>query len=90
MSGVFSGIILVLYFSGAESYYGKSLGKALMRLKVVSDAGERPSFFSALIRNASKIHWILLLLDVIVGLATASDYNRKFSDTHVHLPVVSV
>ncbi len=90
VSGVFGGIILVLYFSAAESYYGQSLGKALTRLKVVTDADERASFSSALIRNTSKIHWILLLLDVIVGLATASDYHRKFSDTYVHVSVVSV
>jgi uncharacterized RDD family membrane protein YckC len=82
------GIILVLYFSVTESYYGRSLGKGLMGLRVTVDGGRTPSFEMALVRNISKIYWILLLLDVIVGLATEVDHRRKVSDRYAHTLVV--
>jgi uncharacterized RDD family membrane protein YckC len=87
---VLSGVILVLYFSVAESYYGRSLGKGLMGLRVTVDGKSLPSFEMALIRNISKIYWILLLLDVIVGLAIEVDHRRKVSDRYAHTMVVSV
>jgi len=83
-----SGVILVLYFSVAESYYGRSLGKGLMGLRVTMDGGRTPTFEMALIRNVSKIYWILLLLDVIVGLAIEVDHRRKVSDRYAHTLVV--
>jgi len=86
---VLSGVILALYFSAAESYYGRSLGKGLMGLKVTTDGGNMPSFEMAIIRNISKIYWILLLLDVIVGLAIETDHRRKVSDRYAHTIVVS-
>jgi uncharacterized RDD family membrane protein YckC len=91
LAGTFSflgGIILVLYFSVTESYYGRSLGKGLMGLKVTVNGGSMPSFEMALIRNISKIYWVLLLLDVIVGLAIEVDHRRKVSDRYAHTLVV--
>jgi len=74
------GIIFVLYFSVLESTRGASIGKGLFHLKVVSKTGANPTFGEALIRNISKIYWLLLLLDVIVGLAISKDYQEKYSD----------
>jgi uncharacterized RDD family membrane protein YckC len=75
-----SGIIFVLYFSFAESIYGASIGKEIMRMQVKTDSGGHPTLASSLLRNISKIYWVLLLLDVVVGLALEADYKRKFSD----------
>ncbi len=73
-------VLSVLYFSFAEPMYGQTLGKMVMGLKVVTVDGKTPSLEKALIRNISKILPLLLLLDVIIGLATPGDPHQKFSD----------
>lgn len=83
VAGVFSflaGIVLVFYFSLFEASSGSSLGKMAMGLAVRSKTGSNPTFIEALVRNLSKIYWVLLLLDVIVGLATSKGYTQKLSD----------
>ncbi len=77
---VVAGILLILYFPLMESTYGASLGKRFLGFKVVSKTGGRPTFVEAFIRNISKIYWLLLLLDVIVGLAVSKGYQQKYSD----------
>jgi uncharacterized RDD family membrane protein YckC len=77
------GIIFVLYFTLAESTSGASIGKNLFGFKVVSKTGSNPSLGEAFIRNLSKIHWVLLLLDVVVGLALSKGYQQKYSDQFV-------
>ncbi|MDE1854373.1 MAG: RDD family protein [Thaumarchaeota archaeon] len=74
------GIIFVLYNAVAESTWGASLGKHLLSLKVSSKTGSNPTFGEAFIRNISKIYLLLLLLDVIVGLAVSKGYQEKYSD----------
>ena len=74
------GVIFVLYFAVAESVWGASLGKWIFNLRVVSKTGGNPSFGEAFVRNISKIYWLLLLLDVIVGLAITKGYKQKYSD----------
>ena len=89
--GVFpllSGVISVLYFSYTESRFGGSLGKSLMGLKVTKDDGQTLTMDKAFTRNISKIYWALLLLDLIVGLATGTDYRKKFTDKYTETIVV--
>ena len=74
------GLIYILYFTIAESGYGYTLGKRIMDMKVITLDGETPTLEKALIRNISKIYWLLLLLDVIGGLATSGDSRQKYSD----------
>ena len=81
--GLFSvvvGILLIFYFPIMESTSGATFGKKFMSLKVVSKTGGNPTFVESFIRNVSKIYWLLLLLDVIVGLATSKGYQQKYSD----------
>jgi hypothetical protein len=40
------------------------------------------------LRNISKIYWLLLLLDTVVGLATSKNYTQKFSDRFAGTEVV--
>jgi uncharacterized RDD family membrane protein YckC len=75
-----SGLVLVFYFTVMESTSGASFGKKLFKLKVVSRTGSTPNFAEAFIRNLSKIYWLLLLLDVIIGLAISKGYQQKYSD----------
>jgi len=74
------GLLYILYFSIAETMYGATLGKRLLGLKVVTKTGGKLSFEKAFIRNISKIHWVLLLLDLIGGLITSTDLHQKYSD----------
>lgn len=51
-----------------------------MGLRVTTDGGGRPTLGVSFLRNLSKINWVLLLLDVILGLALEVGYTKKFSD----------
>ena len=82
------GFLMLLYFPISETYWGATFGKSVMGLKVIAIKGGKPTLSQALVRNISKIYWILLLLDVIVGLATESDYKQKFSDRYAGTVVV--
>ena len=78
--GTFASLLLVLYFAFAEAIYGRRIGKAVMRLTVTTDNGLRPTLGASFLRNISKINWVLLLLDVVVGLSLEVGYLKKFSD----------
>lgn len=84
------GIVFVLYFAVTESWYGASLGKRVFKLKVVSRSNTKPNFAEAFVRSLSKIYWLLLLLDVIVGLALSKGYQQKYSDHLMGTTVVHV
>jgi uncharacterized RDD family membrane protein YckC len=91
LAGTFSfvaGVLLVLYFTFAEAYTGATFGKRIFGLKVVAAGGKYPTVGQSIIRNISKIYWLLLLLDVIVGLATTKRYTQKFSDRFAGTEVV--
>lgn len=76
-------LLFVLYFMFAEATYGKTIGKHVMGLRVSTDSGGKPSLGTSLLRNVSKIYWVLLLLDVILGLALETGYTKKFSDKYL-------
>ena len=74
------GLLYILYFTIAETMYGATLGKSLLGLKVATKADGKLSFEKAFIRNVSKIHWVLLLLDLIGGLIISTDLHQKYTD----------
>jgi uncharacterized RDD family membrane protein YckC len=86
---LFVGILMILYFPFAEVTYGATLGKSIMRLRVATADGRRLSLGQAFIRNLSKIYWLLLLLDVIIGLVIEPEYRQKLSDKFAGTIVVS-
>jgi uncharacterized RDD family membrane protein YckC len=77
-----AGLIMIIYFAVSESYWGATLGKSIMGLRVATVSGGRPSLGQTFLRNLSKLHWLLLLLDTIVGLAVQAEYRQKFSDRY--------
>jgi uncharacterized RDD family membrane protein YckC len=90
--GVFSflaGAILVMYFVAFEVLAGNSIGKRVMGLKVVASGNRAPNAVEALVRNVSKLNWLLLLLDVIVGLAVSKSYTQKYTDKLMGTSVVN-
>ena len=91
IAGIFSfvaGIVLVIYFVVSETWAGTSIGKRAMGLYVQSKSGRNPNYVESFTRNISKIYWLLLFLDIIVGLATSKEYTQKFSDRFAGTSVV--
>ncbi|MGI0085856.1 MAG: RDD family protein, partial [Nitrososphaerales archaeon] len=57
------GVLFLLYFALAEAWYGRTIGKSVMNLHVVTTDGSPADFGKTFIRNFSKINWLLLLFD---------------------------
>jgi uncharacterized RDD family membrane protein YckC/predicted nucleic acid-binding Zn ribbon protein len=81
------GIVFLLYFPIGEALFGGTFGKNFLGLKVVVKSGGRLSLEKAFIRNISKIHPVLLVLDVVGGLITSNDLHQKYSDRIVNTTV---
>jgi len=85
------GILEILYYVFMEVSYGASLGKKVLGLHVQMVNGSKVTFDKAFIRNISKIYWLFLLLDWILGIAIAGpDQRQKYTDRIAGTTVVSV
>lgn len=78
----YAGLLMMLYAAFAEAMYGATLGKRLLRLKVISanSSVQKLGIRETLIRNIAKLYWILLLLDLLAGLLTQGDYRQRYTD----------
>jgi uncharacterized RDD family membrane protein YckC len=76
-------LVVFLYFFLAEGLYGRTLGKEITGLQVQRVDGKPMDMRSSLIRNISKISWVILLIDVAVGLGTHGEMSQKWSDRYV-------
>jgi uncharacterized RDD family membrane protein YckC len=74
------GILAVLYFLVLEVSWGGTLGKRIVGLQVQTVNGGKVNFGQSFIRNISKIFWVFLLLDWIIGIATPGDKHQKYTD----------
>ncbi|MGZ7116899.1 MAG: RDD family protein [Methanobacterium sp.] len=82
---VLAAIIIVVYFTYLEANYGVTLGKNIMKIKVIADEGKM-TYNKALIRSLSKILWFPLIIDVLVGYVAAKSkirYLDKVAGTDV-------
>lgn len=68
-------VIIIVYFTYLEGKYGGTLGKNLMKLKVKAQKGDM-DYRKAFIRNLSKILWVPLIVDLLVGFAFGSPRKR--------------
>lgn len=85
----FYGVLFFLYASFLEPSRGTTIGKQIMNLKVTTTQGNVASLDKALIRNISKIHWALWLIDTLLGMATVGDPHQKYSDRFAGTTVAS-
>jgi uncharacterized RDD family membrane protein YckC len=83
------GILLFLYAALLESTYGTTIGKQIMLLRVQTIDGKSARFDQTLIRDVSKIHGVLWLIDTLIGMATVGDPHQKYSDRFARTIVVS-
>ena len=75
------GIILLVYSAILEGIWdGMTIGKRLLGLQVQTVNGGKVPMDKAFIRNLSKIYWILLLLDWLLGILTPGNKQQKYSD----------
>ena len=75
-----SGILFFLYASFFESMRGATIGKQVVNLKVTTVEGSAAGLGKSMIRNVSKIHGLLWLMDTLIGMAMVGDPHQKFSD----------
>jgi len=83
------GILFFLYALFFESSRGTTIGKQIMNLKVTTTQGNAASLYGTLIRNISKIHLLLWLIDTLIGMATVGDPHQKYSDRFAGTTVAS-
>lgn len=60
-------VIIIVYFTYFEGRYSTTPGKNLLKLKIKALNGEM-NYKKAFVRSLSKILWLPLILDVIIGL----------------------
>lgn len=74
--------VLVMYSLFCEMMWGRTLGKALFRLRVVDLEGESPSPWRLVVRNLLKIvemaHWTVVLIPL--ALMLFSGRNQRLGD----------
>lgn len=87
LGGIVFGVLWLIYFAFMEGTRGATIGKQLLHLKVVATSGNM-DVSKGFIRNISKIYWILLLIDIVVGLATEGDPRQRFLDRYVNTIVL--
>ncbi len=80
-------VVVLLYFFLAEGLYGRTLGKEIMGLRVQRVDGKPMDLRNSFVRNISKIYWVLLLIDVAVGLGTHGEMSQKWSDRYISTKV---
>jgi uncharacterized RDD family membrane protein YckC len=84
---ILSALIIIGYFTYLEGKFGLTLGKYIIKLKVVADEGNM-DYGKAFKRNLSKILWFPLIIDVLAGYmgdGSKIRYLDKFAGTNVVL-----
>ena len=76
-----SPVVLLLYQTVFEGYYGRTVGKAARGLVVVTEDGEPVSWSGAILRNVLRLIDALPAL-YIIGIVAAfvSDHNQRLGD----------
>ena len=80
VAGIATGIAWFMYAGFLEGRYGKTVGKHLMHLKVVSMI-DRKLLRQGFIRSVPKLFWYAFLpVDTLLGLAMDGDPRQRFTD----------
>ncbi|MBS3782494.1 MAG: RDD family protein, partial [Candidatus Thermoplasmatota archaeon] len=74
-----AGMVQVFYSAALEYASKKTIGKAIMKIEVESLTYSFETS-DAIIRNLSKLHGILVLLDWVAGMASEGDPRQRYLD----------
>lgn len=66
-------IVQLVYFIFLEKSKGATVGKALMFLEVRSRNGANINWAQAIVRNLTKIYWIPIIFDWLIGRVMNTD-----------------
>src|SRR3989475_1816924 len=83
------GAVWVVYSMLLEALFSATIGKRLLKLRVVAIDGNL-DVMHCVIRNISKIYWLLFLLDVIIGGVTQGDPRQRLFDRLARTTVTRV
>jgi uncharacterized RDD family membrane protein YckC len=81
------GVLAVLYFTFFDVYWGGTIGKRVMGLRVQMVNGSKVPLDKSFIRNISKFFG-LVIIDWLIGILTPGDKRQKFSDRYAGTIVV--
>ncbi|MDR0911129.1 MAG: RDD family protein [Methanobrevibacter sp.] len=73
---VISVLFCLFYFIILEKIYGQTIGKELVFLKVKDFNNKKITYKQSLIRNISKIFWIIIIFDYIIGIIIKKENDR--------------
>ena len=59
--------LVFFYFVILKKFKGSTVGKALMYIQVRSKNGAKISWAQAIVRNLTKLFWIPILFDLVLG-----------------------
>jgi len=85
---VIAGTLMVVYTSLFEAELGYTIGKRIMDVEVVSLDARPYDIKRGIIRNITKIHFALLVIDMIGGLLQEGISNQRYLDTVSNCEVV--
>lgn len=69
-------ILILVYFILLEKIKGATVGKALMYLEVRSRNGARINWAQAIVRNITKVYWVPVIFDWLIGKLLGAGNNR--------------
>ena len=83
--------LYVVYCTLMETFLGATVGKLILRLRVVDDKGQRPNLRSVALRNLMKVIELLPLvsqLPLLLLLPIISPYRLRIGDIMAHTFVI--
>jgi uncharacterized RDD family membrane protein YckC len=85
--------VFVIYCLVMEACWGATLGKMLLKLRVVGNGGRRPEFRQCVIRNLVKILELsvmppLIMLVLVSMVMIITRYNQRFGDLLARTAVI--
>jgi len=84
-------IIIILYFILLEGFFGATLGKRIMRLRVIASDGSRPGLRRSAIRNILRVIDALPALNILgVILILRSPEKARFGDRTAGTRVIDI
>ena len=66
-------VLIFVYFVLLEKLAGASIGKAIMNIQVKSKNGADISWLQAIVRNLTKIFWVPIIFDWLIGKFLRTD-----------------
>ena len=66
-------VLIFVYFVLLEKLAGASIGKAIMNIQVKSKNGANISWLQAIVRNLTKIFWVPIIFDWLIGKLLRTD-----------------